>query len=132
MIYRNLEYLASFDPEMAEAVEKELSRQQNGIELIASENFVSEAVMAANSSVSNTVRTIYSVNIERCENNIDVKICGDGFLYNMVRIIVGTLVAVAEGKITSEDIPSIIESKDRSRAGVTAPPQGLYLNRVTY
>ena len=51
MIYRNLEYLASFDPEMAEAVEKELSRQQNGIELIASENFVSEAVMAANSSV---------------------------------------------------------------------------------
>ena len=51
MIYRNLEYLASFDPELAEAVEKELSRQQNGIELIASENFVSEAVMAANSSV---------------------------------------------------------------------------------
>ena len=51
MIYRNLEYLASFDPELAEAVEKELCRQQNGIELIASENFVSEAVMAANSSV---------------------------------------------------------------------------------
>lgn len=51
MIYRNLEYLASCDPELAEAVEKELSRQQNGIELIASENFVSEAVMAANSSV---------------------------------------------------------------------------------
>ena len=51
MIYRNLEYLAAFDPELAEAVEKELSRQQNGIELIASENFVSEAVMAANSSV---------------------------------------------------------------------------------
>lgn len=51
MIYRNLEYLASFDPELAEAVEKELYRQQNGIELIASENFVSEAVMAANSSV---------------------------------------------------------------------------------
>lgn len=102
----------------------------------AAEHFVGThdfaGFMAANSSVSNTVRTIYSVNIERCENNIDVKICGDGFLYNMVRIIVGTLVAVAEGKITSEDIPSIIESKDRSRAGVTAPPHGLYLNRVTY
>lgn len=51
MIYRNLEYLASFDPEIAEAVEKELYRQQNGIELIASENVVSEAVLAANSSV---------------------------------------------------------------------------------
>ena len=102
----------------------------------AAEHFVGThdfaGFMASNSSVSNTVRTIYSLSIERVGNNIDVKICGDGFLYNMVRIIVGTLIAVAEGKISCEDIPSIIDSKDRSRAGVTAPPQGLYLNRVTY
>ena len=88
--------------------------------------------MAANSSVSDTVRTIFSATVEKREDMIIFKICGDGFLYNMVRIIVGTLILVAEGKIRPEDIPSITESKDRSRAGVTAPPQGLYLSRVVY
>ena len=56
----------------------------------------------------------------------------DGFLYNMVRIITGTLIAVSQGKIREEDISRIIESKDRSLAGPTAPPQGLYLNKVIY
>ena len=57
---------------------------------------------------------------------------GDGFLYNMVRIIAGTLIYVSEGRILPEDIPKIIESRDRSLAGVTAKPWGLYLNRVFY
>ena len=90
------------------------------------------AFMASNSSVSNTVRTIYSLDVERDGDLILVRICGDGFLYNMVRIIVGTLIAVAEGKILHTEIESIIESKNRARAGITAPPQGLYLNKVNY
>ena len=57
---------------------------------------------------------------------------GDGFLYNMVRIFVGTLIDVAYGKLEPEDIPKIIEQKDRRAAGSTAPPHGLYLNKVEY
>lgn len=102
----------------------------------ACDNFVGThdfcAYMAANSSVNDTVRTIYSATIEKIDDMIIFKICGDGFLYNMVRIIVGTLISVAEGKISADDISSITESKDRSRAGVTAPPQGLFLSRVVY
>lgn len=90
------------------------------------------AFMASNSSVSSTVRTIYSLEVEKCGDIISVRVCGDGFLYNMVRIIVGTLIAVAEGKIAHTEIKSIIESKNRARAGITAPPQGLYLNKVFY
>ncbi|MCR4436228.1 MAG: tRNA pseudouridine(38-40) synthase TruA [Clostridiales bacterium] len=63
---------------------------------------------------------------------IEFEITGNGFLYNMVRIIVGTLVYVGIGKIRAEDIPDIIESRDRTRAGITAPAQGLYLVEVYY
>ena len=56
----------------------------------------------------------------------------DGFLYNMVRIIVGTLMYVAQGKFLPDDIPDIINALDRKRAGPTAIPDGLYLNRVFY
>ena len=57
---------------------------------------------------------------------------GDGFLYNMVRIMVGTLLFVNEGKIKPDELSKIIEGKDRTKAGKTAPPQGLYLNKVFY
>ena len=57
---------------------------------------------------------------------------GDGFLYNMIRIMVGTLLAVNEKKIWTDDIESIMESGDRQRAGKTAQPHGLYLNRIFY
>ena len=56
----------------------------------------------------------------------------DGFLYNMVRIMVGTLIFINEGKIKADELKDIIESKNRKKAGKTAPPQGLYLNRVNY
>ena len=56
----------------------------------------------------------------------------DGFLYNMVRIFTGTLVDVAYGKIAVEDIPRIIDARERRAAGSTAPAQGLYLNKVVY
>ena len=61
-----------------------------------------------------------------------VSVAADGFLYNMVRIITGTLADVAVGRIDPDEIPSILASKQRARAGITAPPDGLYLHRVVY
>ena len=88
--------------------------------------------MAEGSDVADTVRNVTALSVERHGDFIDVKISADGFLYNMVRIIVGTLTEVAFGRISPDDIPDIISSHDRSRAGMTAPAEGLYLNRVLY
>ena len=90
------------------------------------------AFIAEGSDVKDTHRTVKYLEIDRDGDVISVRIAADGFLYNMVRIIVGTLCDVAAGRILPDDIPGIIESCDRSRAGVTAPPEGLYLNRVVY
>lgn len=80
-----------------------------------------------------TVRTIYSLDVIQAEDNmIELHVSGDGFLYNMVRIITGTLVDIGMGKIDAEDTAAIIEAKDRMRAGHTAPPYGLYLAEVYY
>ncbi|MDY3929040.1 MAG: tRNA pseudouridine(38-40) synthase TruA [Clostridia bacterium] len=87
---------------------------------------------ASGFTVKTTVRTIHSVKISKNENIIKIDVCGNGFLYNMVRIIAGTLVFAGNGKINAEDIPDIIESKDRKRAGITAPACGLYLSEVYY
>lgn len=84
------------------------------------------------SDVEDTVREIYSFKVWREDDFVFFKVCGDGFLYNMVRIMVGTLLFVSEGKIKSGELKSIILSKDRKKAGKTAPPQGLYLNNVSY
>ena len=64
--------------------------------------------------------------------DIEISLQGDGFLYNMVRIIAGTLVDVGAGRISADDMPEIIDSCDRSRAGHTAPPQGLYMAEVYF
>lgn len=98
--------------------------------LIGTHDFTS--YMAANSGVTDTVRTVYDVRIERDGELIRFFVSGNGFLYNMVRIIVGTLIAVAEGKISYNDISKITDARDRARAGITAPAHGLYLNSVTY
>ena len=66
------------------------------------------------------------------ETDVTMKVEADGFLYNMVRIIAGTLVFVGGGKINPNDMADIINSKDRERAGITAPPQGLCLKEVYY
>lgn len=79
-----------------------------------------------------TVRRIFSSKVCRREQDIIIEITGDGFLYNMVRIITGTLVEVGKGKRVPGEIASVIESKDRRNAGHTAPPQGLYLAEVYY
>ena len=79
-----------------------------------------------------TIRTLTKTELKEKDGIIEIELSGDGFLYNMVRIIVGTVVDVGLGKIKVEDIPEIIGSKDRTRAGKTLPPQGLYLVEVKY
>ncbi len=90
------------------------------------------AFMSEGSDVEDRVRNVTALSVERKGELIEIKISADGFLYNMVRIIVGTLTEVAFGRISPDDIPGIIASRDRSRAGMTAPADGLFLNRVVY
>ena len=90
------------------------------------------AFSAAGAQVKSTVRTIYEISVTKEDDIININVKGDGFLYNMVRIIAGTLVWVGLSKINPHDIPDIINSKKRENAGVTAPPQGLYLWEVEY
>lgn len=90
------------------------------------------AFMSEGSDVTDTVRTVFYCNVQKNGDLIEIKICADGFLYNMVRIVVGTLIDVAYNRISPEKIKDILSSKDRSLAGMTAPAEGLYLNKVTY
>ena len=91
-----------------------------------------KAFKASGTSSKSSVRTIYKAEVSNGEGKIKIVLIGNGFLYNMVRIIAGTLVDVGLGKIKAEDIPSIIKSKDRSKAGKTLPAHGLYLINVKY
>ena len=90
------------------------------------------AFMASGSQIEDAVRTVYESYITVDGDIIEYHVCADGFLYNMVRIMVGTLLDVSRGRICADEIPNIIESKERSRAGHTAPPEGLYLKHVYY
>ena len=90
------------------------------------------AFMAAGSKIEDTVRTVKYAEVVRDGGFIKLRIAADGFLYNMVRIITGTLVEVGYGKLAPEKIAEIIEGRDRRAAGRTAPPDGLYLNEVIY
>ena len=90
------------------------------------------AFMSPGSDVTDTVRNVFYLNVDNDGTDIDIRICADGFLYNMVRIIVGTLIEVAYDRLAPEEIVKVLESKDRRNAGMTAPPEGLYLNKVTY
>jgi tRNA pseudouridine38-40 synthase len=77
-------------------------------------------------------RTVTKAELEKEGDLVTFTVAADGFLYNMVRIMVGTLLRVAQGKFEPNDIPGIIEAKNRKAAGPTAPACGLYLNRVFY
>ncbi len=81
---------------------------------------------------ANTIRRIHSFDVEIDGTEVKMLVKGTGFLYNMVRIMVGTLLDVNEGRIPADGIPDILASRDRLRAGRTALPHGLYLNRVFY
>lgn len=82
--------------------------------------------------VEDTVRTIYELDIMEENKEITIRITGNGFLYNMVRIIVGTLVRVGRGFYEPEEVRDILDAKCRTEAGVTAPPQGLFLVNIEY
>ena len=83
--------------------------------------------------VEDTVRRIYSITIKKNEDDrIDIRISGNGFLYNMVRAMTGTVVYAAEGKIRPQDIARILESGNRTAAGPTVPPGGLYMTHLWY
>lgn len=122
-IYRNLEYHIS-QKLNTDAMNK------------AAQYFVGEhdfkGFKASGTSSKSSVRTIYQASVLREGEKINIELTGNGFLYNMVRIIAGTLVEVGLGKIKPEEIRDIIASGDRQRAGRTLPPQGLYLVNVEY
>ncbi len=90
------------------------------------------AVRSVGTDVKSTVRTVYYCRVQRSGDLLEMKVCANGFLYNMVRAITGTVLYAAEGKLRPEEIPAILDTGDRRLAGPTAPPGGLYLTRLWY
>ena len=122
-IYRNLE---THIPQKLD-----ISKMEKALKYFEGEHDF-KAFKASGTSSKNSVRTIYKTNIYKENNRIYIELTGNGFLYNMVRIIVGTLVEVGLEKIEPEKIQEIIKSKKRENAGKTLPPNGLYLVNVEY
>lgn len=102
----------------------------------ASRHFIGTHDFAAMRSVGTntktTVRTVYWYEIEEAGKILELRVCADGFLYNMARAMAGTLIYVSEGKITPDEIPDLLEGKDRCGAGPTVPPDGLYMTKIWY
>ena len=90
------------------------------------------AVRSVGTETKTTVRTVYWCRAERDGDLISIYVCANGFLYNMVRAIVGTMVYASYGKLEPEEIPGLLERGDRRLTGPTMPPQGLYMNRLWY
>lgn len=123
-IYRNLE---THIP-----IKLDINQMKQAIQYFEGEHDF-KAFKASGTSAKSTVRTIYKAEvIEKDNDKIWIELTGNGFLYNMVRIIAGTLVEVGLGNIQPEEISNIIEEKERGKAGKTLPPQGLYLVNVEY
>ena len=90
------------------------------------------AVRSVGTDVKSTVRTVYYYTVERFGDLIRLRVCANGFLYNMARAMAGTVVYAAEGKIKPEEIGAILESANRTAAGPTVPPGGLYMTHLWY
>ena len=90
------------------------------------------AVRSVGTETRTTVRTVHWCRVEKDGELLTVSICADGFLYNMCRAMVGTMVYASYGKLEPEEIPALLEAGDRRLTGPTMPPQGLYLNRLWY
>lgn len=99
-------------------------------DLVGTHDFA--AFAATGSHVQNTVRTVYDAVLRRNGEDMEFEITGNGFLYNMVRIAVGTLVWIGIGKLPQSAILDMLESGDRTKGGKTLPPRGLYLKNVEY
>ena len=123
-IYRNLETHIS--------QKLDIVKMQQAVKYFEGEHDF-KAFKASGTSSKSSVRTIYKAEVYEMPNNrIYIELTGNGFLYNMVRIIAGTLVEVGLNKIKPEDIPNIIKNGKRELAGKTLPPNGLYLLSVEY
>lgn len=122
-IYRNFTYQVPFEINIEDMVEASK-------DLIGSKDFTS--FMVANTETFTTIKTIYSISIEEEKDLIVFTIEGSSFLRNMIRIIIGTLIYIGTGKVAKEEIRQILLDKKRESAGPTAPPQGLYLEKVYY
>ncbi len=90
------------------------------------------SVRSQGTPVKSTVRTIFWCDVEQVDDLIRIRVCGDGFLYNMVRAIAGTLVYVGGGKLAPDDVADVLASCDREQAGPTLPACGLFMNRLWY
>lgn len=99
-------------------------------EIIGTHDFY--AFSSSGRTVTDTVRTIKECKVDKNGDMVTLSVTANGFLYNMVRIIVGTAVGVSDGKINPSDIRNILEEKKRENAGVTAPAKGLFLEKVIY
>ena len=122
-IYRNLEYHIP--------IKLDLDSMQKAIKYFEGEHDF-KGFKASGTSSKSSVRKIYKAEVRKEGERIILELTGNGFLYNMVRIIAGTIVEVGLGKIKYEDIPEIINSKQRTRAGKTLPAHALYLVNVEY
>lgn len=122
-VYRNLEYHMP--------IKLDFDKMKKAIKYFEGQHDF-KGFKASGTSSKSSVRAIYKAELKQDGDRIIIELTGNGFLYNMVRIISGTLVDVGLGKINPESIPEIIESRDRTKAGKTLPPQGLYLVKVDY
>lgn len=122
-IYRNLEYHIS--------TKLDIKKMQDAVKYFEGEHDF-KAFKASGTSSKSSVRTIYDAKVYKVDEKIYIELTGNGFLYNMVRIIAGTLVEVGLGKKLPEEIPQIIKDGKRENAGKTLPAHGLYLLNVEY
>lgn len=98
--------------------------------MVGSHDFA--ALKSVGTETRTTVRTVYYFDITRQGDLIECKVCANGFLYNMVRAMVGTCVYASEGKLAPEELPAILAARNRTAAGPTAPPGGLYMSKLWY
>lgn len=99
-------------------------------EIVGTHDF--KCFLSSGSEIKTTVRTIYSANVTAVDGNVSITVCGNGFLYNMVRIIAGTALYATQDKITPLTVREALEKGDRSLVGKTAPAKGLTLKSVEY
>lgn len=122
-IYRNLEY--NFSQKL------NVDKMNEAVKYFIGEHDF-KGFKASGTSSKSSVRTIYDAKVYKNGDRVNIELTGNGFLYNMVRIIAGTLIEVGIEKILPEQITDIINSKERIKAGKTLPPNGLYLVKVEY
>ena len=135
--YRYSFYLGAFEEPMQSRYKTlinsvpDISLMKKGAKIIEGEHDF-KCFLASGSSVKDTVRTVYSIKITKKGRFIDVYVTGNGFLYNMVRIIAGALVAVGEGKLSLTELESVLSSGERTNKIKTMPAKGLTLYKVNY